>query len=194
MAKKRKQAAAPATPQKPLIDISEDEQWRIIRDSGVLKTISSKEERSAQPQAPEELLSPFTLEVFAALALIIPFSSLLLMMEILVHYQYGRKPTFEELADRMIPGVPIIAITIFYSNRYKNTRPVQAGFFLLGTVCGARLIYMINWANWRHNMKMLPPLATAWIYGIAQLNLGPAVASLAIVGALTWYKGWKLSI
>lgn len=122
MAKKRKQAAAPATPQKPLIDISEDEQWRIIRDSGVLKTISSKEERSAQPQAPEELLSPFTLEVFAALALIIPFSCLLLMMEMyalflsldillstprsLVHYQYGRKPTFEELADRMIPGVP----------------------------------------------------------------------------------------
>ena len=122
MAKKRKQASTPATPQKPLIDISEEEQWRIIRDSGVLKTISPEEKDGAQPQAPEELLSPFTLEVFAALALIIPFSCLLLMMEMcalshvlnmllnipssLVHYQYGRKPTFEELTDRMIPGAP----------------------------------------------------------------------------------------
>jgi len=69
---------------------------------------------------------------------------------------------------------------------------MQAAFFILACVTGTRLIYMINWANWRDNMKMLPPLATAWIYGVAQLNLGPSVASLAVVGAITWYKNWQL--
>lgn len=83
MAKKRKQAAASADEQKPLVDFSEEEQWRIIRDSGVLKKLPTDIEQKAspKPQKPEELLSPFTLEVFAALALIIPFSSLLLLME-----------------------------------------------------------------------------------------------------------------
>ena len=264
MAKKRAGATtAPADQeQKPLVELSEEEQWRIIRDSGVLQTIQN-EGASPKPREPEELLSPFTLEVFAALALIVPFSCLLLMMEMcvpvhllaliyrvrssLVHYQYGRKPTYEALADRMIPGVPSeyqniqlivatkqLASTIIQSsplpfsivrlfhlpfdrsltprlaNRYKYTWQMQASFFILGCMCGARLIYMINWANWKDNMKMvrflhflhrgirsslwqLPPLSTAWVYAIAQLNLGPSVVSLLFVGLLTRYKGWKLS-
>ncbi|GJE84691.1 hypothetical protein PsYK624_007670 [Phanerochaete sordida] len=193
MAKKRKDAGAssPANKQsqKPLVDIPEQEQWRIIRDSGILQSVPAGEKES---EAEEPLLSPFTEECFAALALIIPFSSLLLMMEILVHYQYGRKPTLEAITDRMIPGVPIITVFIFYTNRYKYDRRMQMAFFVLACTTGIRLIYMINWANWRDNMKMLPPLATAWIYGIAQLNLGPSVASLAVVGGVTWYKKWQL--
>lgn len=40
--------------------------------------------------------------------------------------------------------------------------------------------------------RQLPPLATAWIYGVAQLNLGSSAASLAVVGAITWYNNWQL--
>jgi hypothetical protein len=114
MAKKRKDK------REPLVDISEDDQWRIIQESGVLNKIAPEKPKAEDA---EPLLSPFTEECFAALSLIIPFSFLLLMMEMyvlyhvfffvmfrifhsLVHYQYGRKPTYEAITDRMIPGVP----------------------------------------------------------------------------------------
>lgn len=88
---------------------------------------------------------------------------------------------------------------------------MQFAFFIMACLCGSRLIYMINWANWRENMKMvriaerislptcsstsqLPPLATAWIYATAQCDLGPAVLSLVVIGSAVWYKGWKLSL
>lgn len=79
MAKKRKAAAAaPAENTTPLVDIGADEQWRIINQTGILNKIT---EDKPEETNPEELLSPLTLEIFAALALIIPFSALLLMME-----------------------------------------------------------------------------------------------------------------
>ena len=87
MATKRKEATAPAdNQQKPLVEFSEEEQWRIIRETGILKAIpkDGAQQASPKPEEPEELLSPFTLEVFAALALIVPFSFLLLLMEMYV--------------------------------------------------------------------------------------------------------------
>lgn len=79
MAKKRKAAAAvSADNTTPLVDIGADEQWRIINQTGILNKIT---EDKPEETNPEELLSPLTLEIFAALALIIPFSALLLMME-----------------------------------------------------------------------------------------------------------------
>lgn len=85
MAKKRKDAAVPSEtesePQKPLVEISEQEQWRIIRESGILGEIPTGEKDEKAEDEDKPLLSPFTEECFAALALIVPFSFLLLMME-----------------------------------------------------------------------------------------------------------------
>ena len=87
MAKKRKDAAASAAstekPTKPLVELSEEEQWRIIRESGVLQTVAPAggQDAETEKETEEPLLSPFTEECFAALALIIPFCFLLLMME-----------------------------------------------------------------------------------------------------------------
>ncbi|KAI0751322.1 hypothetical protein C8Q80DRAFT_1268578 [Daedaleopsis nitida] len=101
------------------VDISEEEQWRIINETGILKQVPrdlpSRPEPSGEVAAEEEGLPPFVEEIFNTTMLIIPMSFMLLMMEILVHYQYGRKPEMRELLDRMLPGVPILSIFIFYT-------------------------------------------------------------------------------
>ncbi|KAI0091962.1 hypothetical protein BDY19DRAFT_927704 [Irpex rosettiformis] len=180
----------------PLLDIPEADQWRIIRDSGILQKLetnaTSQPEATPTQQAEEHLLSPFWEEFFAATSLIIPHCFLLLMMEILAHYQYGRKPTLEALADRMIPGIPIICIGIWYSNRHKNTRWMQSLLFALGVGSGSRLIWLLNHANWRDVMRFTPPLATAWIYATMQLNLTYAVLSLLATYGFIWYKNLRL--
>ncbi|PPQ64712.1 hypothetical protein CVT24_008339 [Panaeolus cyanescens] len=173
------------TPQtKPLIDIPEDEQWRIIKESGILNSV--KPETVPSQKEPEEL----TLgdEIFNAVLYIIPFSSLLILMEILVRQQYGRKATVDDLTERIISGVPILSIFIFYTMRYKPYRKMQIFLFIISVLCGSRLLYQVNNANWLTVMRQGPPFATVWIYTIVQLDLGPAVLALLTVASYCWWK------
>ncbi|KAI0723420.1 hypothetical protein C8Q76DRAFT_615455 [Earliella scabrosa] len=189
-----KQAAAGKS---SVVDISEEEQWRIINETGILKQVPremkpNKPAPDTQVSDEEEGLSPFAEEVFNSIMLIIPMSFMLLLMEIMVHYQYGRKPETKDLLDRMLPGVPIISVFIFYSNRYKYERIMQTAFFVLACGAGSRLVWLINRGNWLVVMRQSPPLATAWIYAVVQLNLLPAFVSLVAVTAYSWYHGLKL--
>jgi len=59
---------------KPLIEISDEEQWRIIKQTGILDAAKLQDQRVV-----EEI--SFGDEIFNAVLLIIPFSSLLLLME-----------------------------------------------------------------------------------------------------------------
>lgn len=60
-------------------EIPEEEQWRLVDESGILGQISSIPRK--QVTIDED---PLAEEIFGAVILIIPFSSLLLMMEIAV--------------------------------------------------------------------------------------------------------------
>lgn len=83
--KNRKPSQVPKTEKEPLVDISEADQWRIIKESGILQQVPRVDLVQNPSQATEEeeqLLSPLTEEIFSALSLIIPHSFLLLMMEL----------------------------------------------------------------------------------------------------------------
>ncbi|KAI0079682.1 hypothetical protein K474DRAFT_1683073 [Panus rudis PR-1116 ss-1] len=178
---------------KPLVDIPEAEQWRIIKDSAILASVPrDKGTADAGENDEEDGMSPLSQEIFDATTLIIPHSFLLMMMEILIHYQYGRHPTYTALSNRMISGVPSTHDAHFFPNRYKYLRQMQAGFFFLSITVGSRLVYILNNASWTVNMKQAPPLATVWVYTIVQLNLLPAVLSLVTVYGWLWYKGYKI--
>ncbi|KAH9947266.1 hypothetical protein B0H21DRAFT_692304 [Amylocystis lapponica] len=174
-------------------EMSEEDQWRIINDTGILKRVPQSDPvRPVRGAEDEPETTPFADEIFNSTLYLIPMSFTLLLMEILVHWQYGRKPTYSDLSERMVPGVPILAIFIFYTNRHKAMRQIQFFLFILSTAVGSRLIWLVNLASWRVVMQQCPPLATVWIYAILQLDLGPAVLSLILVGIWMWFK--KLSI
>ncbi|KAI0352693.1 hypothetical protein OH77DRAFT_1591825 [Trametes cingulata] len=195
-----KQQAAEAGSRTTAVDIPEEEQWRIINETGILKQVpsSTSAKKSGQAEEDEEdrdyEISPLADEIFRALYLVIPMSFMLLLMEILVHYQYGRRPSYEALWDRMLPGVPIIAVFVFYTNRYKADKRMQAALFWLSCIAGMRMVWLLNRGNWLTVMKQSPPIATAWIYAIVQLNLGPAVLSLLAAWFYLWYNDFKLTL
>jgi len=139
-------------------------------------------------QVIDEETTPLADEIFNAVLLIVPFSFLLLMMEILIHFQYGKRPSLQALVDRMAPGIPILSIFIFYTTRYKAHRRTQMLLFALSTIVGSRMIYLLNVGSWLVNMRQCPALATAWVYAIVQLDLGPAVLSLITVGCYVWWR------
>lgn len=131
------EAPARAKPEKPLIEIDEEEQWRIINESGILNNPALKTGSLSpgQTTAVQEVNEEMTLgdEIFNALLLIIPFSSLLLLFEVYVFYnantcpmtrakhyfcslirhQYGKRASMEVIMDRMVPGIPSMSIFTF---------------------------------------------------------------------------------
>ena len=61
-------------------EIPEEEQWRLVNESGILGKVSRKQEVPNE----EDEATTFAEEIFGAILLIIPFSFLLLMMEMFV--------------------------------------------------------------------------------------------------------------
>ncbi|KAF5363666.1 hypothetical protein D9756_000704 [Leucocoprinus leucothites] len=102
---------------KPLIEISEEEQWRLINESGVLKHVSRPGQQVSDAIGGEGGLEDvsFGEEVADMILYLIPVSFLLVMMDMLIHYQYSKRPTSGEMLDRLTSSVPILAIFIFYS-------------------------------------------------------------------------------
>ena len=94
------------------------------------------------------------------------------------------------------------------ATRHKADRRVQALLLILSVACGSRLIYVVNWANWKtvvrqviakdslvlHVLTQLqcPPLDTVWVYTILQLDLTYAVLALTFVAAFTKWKDLKI--
>ena len=79
----RQQAAASAASKTTAMDIPEEEQWRIIKQSGILEQIPSTTPKG-QTEENEEgdyEISPLADEIFRALYLAIPMSFMLLLME-----------------------------------------------------------------------------------------------------------------
>jgi len=173
------------------IEISEEEQWRLINETGILKQPIPRPNAEDIKKEEEHTLAE---EIFSAITLIIPFSFCLLLFEILIHFQYGKKPTVGELSGKILPNIPILSGFIFYTSRYKHTRKGQAFLFVLGCAAGCRLLWNLNKANWLVNMQQCPPFATVWVYTVVQLDLGPAVLSLLVCYGFMKWKGLTYSV
>lgn len=102
--------------------IPEDEQWRLVNESGLLKTFGNKNPE-VSTEEPDEV--PPADDIFDAVFLIIPFSFLLLIMDMsvlcqsliytspsnsrllsLIHLQYNKEIRSQELGGRILTRVP----------------------------------------------------------------------------------------
>ncbi|KAH0587475.1 hypothetical protein H2248_006257 [Termitomyces sp. 'cryptogamus'] len=130
-----------------MTDIPEEEQWRLINKSGVLKKLKTAPEPRMEDM---KTLDPLAEEILNATLYIIPISFLLLLMEMcvfivvlsqlliamssLIHFQYGKHPTLNTLVDRMVPGVP--STLLFLTWQYILTF-FQSFHYLYSIVCEA---------------------------------------------------------
>lgn len=81
----RRQAGKIQSQNTPLIQLSEEEQWRLIEQSGILKKVPTSDSEPTSSSTPlqgndDEEEYPLAEEIFAATTLLIPMSFLLLMM------------------------------------------------------------------------------------------------------------------
>jgi hypothetical protein len=83
MAKRRQttQAAQTTPTQKPIVEISEDEQWRLIEQTGVLRKISDIQNPGDSEITDDVEPLPLADEIFNAVVYIIPSTFFLIMMD-----------------------------------------------------------------------------------------------------------------
>ncbi|TFK28816.1 hypothetical protein FA15DRAFT_685140 [Coprinopsis marcescibilis] len=197
LAEKRPSEAAASSsrvPGKPLVElnISEEEQTRLIKQSGILDKAKEVKVKQNEEEYIEHRI-PLAEEIFNAIIYIVPTSFLLLLMEILIHQQYRQQLAVQSLVDRMGSGVPILAIFVFYTLRYKSYRSMQLLLLSISVLSSSRMIYILNMESWLVNMQQAPPLATLWVYCVVQLDLLLSLVSLVGTGAFVWWKDLRLA-
>ncbi|CAG8444173.1 14354_t:CDS:2 [Ambispora leptoticha] len=172
-------------------DIPDSEKFRLIEQSGLFKNLSStqreklnlKSDKSSSSSMPKlEVIRQDTDEEphfgwgFQAILYTIPLCSVYCVMDILIHRQFNEDVTFWPFFNRVIKIAPI-----YYTNK-NLTKPWLQFLMFIGAIgCGCYLIWVINKVSYFGVMKRCPPLATLWIYFVAQLRLLPAVISLITV-------------
>ncbi|KAI6034218.1 hypothetical protein BKA83DRAFT_1883273 [Pisolithus microcarpus] len=125
MAKNRKDTLKRSPVSPSTTDIPEEEQWRLIRESGVLSRVRT--DQGARLATREDGDGPGALaeEIFDASVIIMPMAFFLVMMEILIHHQYAKQPSFGDIAQKLLNTFPIMFVFMFYTIRHKRSVRTQ---------------------------------------------------------------------
>lgn len=166
-------------------------------------------QEAKEAEMPQAMENSFDLIIWG-----VPFTSLFVLLDIMIQQQYAMHPTILQEIGRMLGTVPFLlgiiwisksqgdalvkgqfSISILFTFTSSATiRPVfsrtrlQAILFLASTLCGCSFIYVFNESLWQDVMRRSAPLGTLWIYCIVKLDLLPCVVSLALVGGFIWWQ------
>ncbi|KAG0245862.1 hypothetical protein B0O80DRAFT_495851 [Mortierella sp. GBAus27b] len=173
-------------------DIPDPEKWRIITESGILEQANARENRSMahRNQEIEEADRDY---LFEGIFFSIPTACLFIVMDILVHRQYGETYSGPDVISKLVKVFPAIFIMVYFSNKHKSSKFVQAIMFVVSTICGCYFLHTMYRSPALGIMLRAPGIITILVYCIVQLNLLPAVVSLALCGLYYQFGNVKYS-
>ncbi|KAJ3294813.1 hypothetical protein HK104_003280 [Borealophlyctis nickersoniae] len=164
--------------QKPLLNVSEDEQWRLINETGVLHKVA---ERNGDQEPP----------LLLAILMSIPLTVLHGGLDYVVHQQYDFLDQFtvRRVLTRQLPLFPLLVAFIYFTTKYKRLWVAQ-GLFTIGSIAaGNYLVYLSTDDQTFGAMLKTPGLALLWIYFVIQMNL--PLGCLSLLGTYAYYhKEW----
>ncbi|KAF8976705.1 hypothetical protein BGZ46_008042 [Entomortierella lignicola] len=163
-------------------EIPDPEKWRIIKESGIIEQINSKE-KSRQQLVVDDSDRDY---IFEGVFFSIPTTCLFIVMDILVHRQYGETYTGIEVVYKALKVFPAILVMVYFSNKFKASNLTQGAMFIVSVICGCYFLHTMYRSPAMGIMLRAPGIITILVYCIVQLQLLPAVISLAICGV--YYK------
>ncbi|KAF9190635.1 hypothetical protein BGZ51_008382 [Haplosporangium sp. Z 767] len=170
-------------------DIPEQEKWRLIKESGIIEQVNANDGRSKATQSHRHHHKHDDTErdyIFEGIFFSIPTTCLFVVMDILVHRQFGETYGGSDIFHKVIKVFPAILIMVYFSNKSKNSKFTQAAMFVISTLCGCYFLHTMHRSPAMGIMLRAPGVITILVYCIVQLNLLPAMISLAICGL--YYK------
>ncbi|KAJ3013488.1 hypothetical protein HKX48_005734 [Thoreauomyces humboldtii] len=165
----------------PLIDLDEEEQWRIVNETGLLHKL--KADATAANVRPGTISSFADDEpVFVAIFLAIPLTMLHGLLEFMVHEQYAftERFTASHVLRRQVPLAPAIGLLAYATGRLKGHLAAQIAFLVASAAAGCALIAFTSNEPTFGEMLNTPGLAVLWILLVIQMRLSFAVPSLLV--------------
>ncbi|RYC64803.1 hypothetical protein CHU98_g1396 [Xylaria longipes] len=152
-------------------------------------------------------LSPTADKVMEALLWTVSLAMLHFTLDVLVQHQYAIEISWPQIITRALVAF-VVFFAFFYVLHPHDSSPVllpglplrfqdplrQAIFFVASTISGCYLIDISNNYGYLYIMKRSPPLGCLWIWSVIELNLTPAVLSLAIVSGFFYQGGYSLKL
>ncbi|EGF84171.1 hypothetical protein BATDEDRAFT_21976 [Batrachochytrium dendrobatidis JAM81] len=165
---------------KPLIDLSQEQQWDIINKTGILHKVKPDQKAAAGSTTNNDTAgqgeSPFMIAVLMSFPMVMFHTTL----DYIVHHQYGFLPDFtiSHVLSRELPMFPAIIMFIYFTGLYKHIKAVQWLFAVLALITGNLLIYYSTVDETFGAMLKAPGLSVMWVYLVIQMDLLPACVSL----------------
>ncbi|KAF9582910.1 hypothetical protein BGW38_010600 [Lunasporangiospora selenospora] len=170
----------------PQEDIEDSEKWRLIKESGILgKVPRSSTLKAKYIQDEEEHDDDDELErdyIFEGIFFSIPTASLFIVMDILVHRQFGEGYALNQIVTKLAKVFPAVLLMVYFSNKFKSSKFTQVAMFSAATACGCYFLHTMFRSPALGIMRRAPGVITILVYCIVQLNLLPALICLAICG------------
>ncbi|KAF9912963.1 hypothetical protein EC991_007577 [Linnemannia zychae] len=173
-------------------DIPEPEKWKIITESGIIDQVQAHEKRTKRRQREAQDDSDRDY-IFEGIFFSIPTACLFIVMDVLVHRQFGETYGGNDIVRKLIKVFPAILIMVYFSNKTKNSKFTQAAMFVISTLCGCYFLHTMFRSPAMGIMLRSPGVITILVYCIVQLNLLPAVISLALCGLYYQFGNVKYS-
>ncbi|RKP27123.1 hypothetical protein SYNPS1DRAFT_2969, partial [Syncephalis pseudoplumigaleata] len=169
--------------------IPDDEKMRLIRESGLLQKInysekgSGKRRKRAGNNHNDDDGGAYEDDyLFMATVYTIPFCTIYIVMDALIHRQYNEEAPPIEIIMRALKALPLFFTMIYVSNRYRKHAVVQWLLPGVSAASGCYLLHLLNTSPAYGIMRQCPGLATIWIYSVFLMDLLPALGTLAGVG------------
>ncbi|KAI1755329.1 hypothetical protein F4782DRAFT_527384 [Xylaria castorea] len=155
----------------------------------------------------DEELSPTADKIMDALLWTVSLAMLHFTLDVLVQHQYAMEISWPQIITRALVAF-LVFFAFFYVLHPHPSSPVllpglplrfqdplrQAIFFVASTVSGCYLIDISNNHGYLYIMKRSPPLGCLWVWSVIELDLIPAVLSLAIAGGFYYQGGYSLKL
>lgn len=151
--------------------------------------------QSLMTEVQEDAMSPRVEKFFDLLIWSIPFTSLFVLLDVMIHQQYAMHPTLAQEFGRMIGTVPIL-VAIIWLTTISPRIPrdiMQYLFFAAAIMMGSSFIWIFHKSPFMEVIRRTPPLGTLWIYCVVKLDLIPCVTSVAAVGGFAWWNELPLT-
>lgn len=157
--------------------------------------------------AGDEALSPTAERLMDALLWTVSLAMLHFTLDVLVQHQYAMEISWHEIILRAFVAL-VVFFAFFYVLHPHESSPVllpglplrfqdplrQAIFFVASTASGCYLIDISTNYGYLYVMKRSPPIGCLWVWSVIELNLSPALVSLAIVGGFFYQGGYSLQL
>ncbi|KAG0255092.1 hypothetical protein DFQ27_006432 [Actinomortierella ambigua] len=176
--------------------IPDQEKWRLITESGIMGRLQERENQHKHgddndDDSSEELDDSNRDYLFEGIFFSIPTTCLFVVMDILVHRQYGETYSGANIFRKIVKIFPAILLMVYFSNKTKRYRAVQALMFTVSVACGCYFLRTMYRSPALGIMQRAPGIVTILVYCMVQMDLLPAALSIILCGLYFQYGDVK---